>query len=94
MNFSWKITGVLRVFGAGGLYRRRGGVEGATIRGAALIPGEDAPWRLSGSPSGSVIDSVKYLRQLIFIQFRGYFLKYFSETEKQQKTGTGTMASC
>jgi hypothetical protein len=29
-----------------------------------------------------------------FVQFREYFLCNFSETEKQQKTGTDTMASC
>jgi hypothetical protein len=29
-----------------------------------------------------------------FVQFREYFLCNFSETQKQQKTGTGTVASC
>jgi hypothetical protein len=29
-----------------------------------------------------------------FVQFREYFLFNFSETQKQQKTRNGTMASC
>jgi hypothetical protein len=29
-----------------------------------------------------------------FVQFREYFLCNFSEIQKQQKTGTGTVASC
>jgi hypothetical protein len=31
---------------------------------------------------------------LRFVQFREYFLCNFSETQKQQKTGTSTVASC
>jgi hypothetical protein len=32
--------------------------------------------------------------RLCFIQFREYFLCNFSKTQKQQKIGTGTVASC
>ena len=80
--------------------RHRRAPEGATPPlgtargGAALSPSEGALWRLSGSPSVSMIVSGKYKCPSIFVQFREYFLKYFSEMEKQQKTGTDTVASC
>jgi hypothetical protein len=44
---------------------------------------------------GSLEASVKFWATGFgFVQFREYFLCNFSEIQKQQKTGTGTVATC
>jgi hypothetical protein len=44
---------------------------------------------------GSLEASVKFRTTGFgFVQFQEYFLCNFSETQKQQKKGTGTMATC
>jgi hypothetical protein len=68
------------------------------------------PWRgqrglrhqvvwLPPGPPPSLLWTLSHVRKnrnfrLRFVQFREYFLCNFSETQKQQKIGTGTMASC
>jgi hypothetical protein len=51
-----------------------------------------APLRLPFAPRPSSGKNRSF--RTCFIQFREYFLCSFSETQKQQNTGTGTVASC
>jgi hypothetical protein len=61
-------------------------------RAALLCGALVAPLRLL---FGSLEASVKFWATGFgFVQFREYFLSNFSETQKQQKTGTGTVATC
>jgi hypothetical protein len=64
----------------------------APSRAALLCGALVAPLRL-------LFDSLEALVKLWatgfgFVQFRVYFLCNFSKTQKQQKTGTGTVATC
>jgi hypothetical protein len=65
-------------------------IAGANWRNCAVA----ASWLVSVSLLDSVVVSVKNRGTLIFVQFREYFLNNFSGIQKQQKTGTGTVASC
>jgi hypothetical protein len=101
--FHGKVFG-LRVFSMKGIYRRKGDVRG-WIRGphhlvawpgggprhpmVRLPPGcsPSLPW----TPSSC---QVNRNFGFCFVQLREYFLCNFSEMQKLQKTGTGTVASC
>jgi hypothetical protein len=102
-NFLWTETGLFRVFASEGFYRWKGDVRGwpggphhtlARPEGGAhyqvvwLPPGP--PPSLLWTPSR--VGKNRNFR-LRFVQFREYFLCNFSETQKQQKTGTDTVAS-
>src|SRR3954463_6146665 len=103
-NFSWIFSRVRRVFPIRRLYGRRGGVGGALVgpdntqARARVGPRLGGVWPPGGPPSG-VLPAQSSLRDLkvleIFpMQFGEYFLYIFSEIQKQQKTGTDTVASC
>jgi hypothetical protein len=101
---SWKRDPSFRFFPSRGLYRRRGIVRGWTRRphhgwarpGAGPRP--PVVWLAPGPPPSHLWSSRSFGKNrrfgFRFIQFREYFLCNFSETQKQQKTGTGTVASC
>src|SRR3954464_7376229 len=95
---------VSRVFPKRGINRRRGGVRGALVgpdatqARARVRPRLGGVWPPGSPPSGLLLTQFS-LRDLIMLaicpmQFREYFLYNFSEIQKQQKTGTGTVASC
>jgi hypothetical protein len=100
----WKSVLALRVFSTKGIYRRKGNVKGWTRGPHHLVarPGggprhpmvrlpPGCPPSLLWTPSSCQVNRNFGFR---FVQFREYFLCNFSETQKQQKTETGTMASC
>jgi hypothetical protein len=101
---SWKSVRAFRVFPTKGIYRRKGDVRGWTRRPHHLVAwtggGPRHPMvRLPLGPSPSLLwtpSSCQVNRNFgfCFVQFREYFLCNFSKTQKHQKTGTGTMASC
>jgi hypothetical protein len=101
---SWKSVRGLRVFSTKGIYRRKGNVRRWTRGPHHLVarPGgglHHPMVRLPPGCSSSLLwtpSSCQVNRNFgfCFIQFREYFLCNFSETQKQQKTGTGTVASC
>jgi hypothetical protein len=99
----WKRVRPLRGFSLKGIYRRKGDIRGgpgvhttwwcgqgvarATLWcGCPLAPPPSLLW----TPSSY---QVNRNFGFCFVQFREYFLCNFSETQKQQKTGTGTVAS-
>jgi hypothetical protein len=92
-----------RVFVSGGFYRRKDDVRGWT-RGPhhTLVRLEGARHQVVRLPPGpplSLLWTLSCVRKnrnfgLRFVQFWEYFLCNFSETQKQQKTGTSTVASC
>ena len=94
----------LRVVASGGIYRRKGGVGGVLWAPHHLVarqgvgPRHHGVWEAHGPPSlllrAPSTPLTSKTAAFCPVQFREYFLKYFSETEKQQKTGTGTVASC
>jgi hypothetical protein len=99
----WKIDRVLRVFSSRRIYRRRGDVRKWT-RGphhaqarARPRPRQWVVWPTSGSPPSLLWTPSRVGKNrkfgFCFVQFQEYFLCNFSETQKQQKTGTGTVAS-
>jgi hypothetical protein len=101
---SWKSVRPVRVFPTKGIYRRKGDIRGWT-RGphhlvARLGGGSCHPMvRPPPGPAPSLLwtpSSFQVNRNFgsCFVQFREYFLCNFSETQKHQKIGTGTMASC
>jgi hypothetical protein len=101
---SWMDLLGYRVFAMKGIYRRKGNVRGRSRGPHHLVarPG-DGPChpmvRLPPGPSSSLLwtpASCQVNRNFgfCFVQFREYFLCNFSQIQKQQKTGTGTMASC
>jgi hypothetical protein len=94
----------LRVFVTKGIYRRKSDVRGWTRGPHHLVA------RSGGGPRHPMVrpppswypsliwtsSSCQLNRNFSFhfVQFQEYFLCNFSETQKQQKTGTGTVASC
>jgi hypothetical protein len=100
---SWKIVCPLRVFPSKGIYRRNGDVRGWTRGPHHMVawPGGGPRHPMVRLPSGAppsllwTPSSCQVNRNFgfHFVQFRKYFLCNFSETQKQQKTGTGTVAS-
>jgi hypothetical protein len=100
---SWKSVSSFRVFSMKGIYRRKGDVRRWTRGPHHLVarPGGGPRHPMVRLPPGSLSllwtpSSCQVNRNsgFHFIQFREYFLCNFSETQKQQKTGTGTVASC
>ena len=93
-----------RVVASGGIYRRKGGVGGLPwaphhlVARQAWDPRHPMVWPAHGPPGPLLRAPCSPLnfKTAAFcpVRFREYFLKYFSETGKQQKTGTGTVASC
>jgi hypothetical protein len=94
----------LRAFMTKGIYRRKGDIRGWTRGPHHLVaqPGGGLRHPMVRLPSGCspsllwIPSSCQVNRNFgfRFVQFREYFLCNFSETQKQQKTGTGTVASC
>ena len=94
----------LRVVTSGAIYRRKGGVGGLPwaphhlVARQAWVPRHPMVWPAHGPPGPLLrapCSPLNYKTAAFCpVQFREYFLKYFSETGKQQKTGTGTVASC
>jgi hypothetical protein len=101
--FHGKVFVSLRVFPSKGIYRWKGDVKGWTRGPHHLVAqqggGPRHPMvRSTPGPTPSLLwtpYSLEVNRNfgVCFIQFPKYFLCNFSETQKQQKTGTGTMAS-
>src|SRR4051794_37867757 len=103
-NFSWIFSWVSRVFPIRRLYGRRCGVWGALVgkdctqARARVGPRLGGVWP-PGCPPSDVLPAQSSLRDFKVLaicpmQFREYFLYNFSEIQKQQKRGTGTVASC
>jgi hypothetical protein len=99
----WKSVCPLRVFPTKGIYRRKGNVRGWTTGPHHLVARTGGGLRhpmvrprlgLALSPLWTP-SSLQVNRNFgfRFVQFREYFLCNFSETQKQQKTGTDTVAS-
>jgi hypothetical protein len=96
--------GFHRVFPMKGIYRWKGNVRGWTRGPHHLVAwpggGPRHPMvRPPPSPAPSLLWTPSPFQVnrnfgFCFVQFREYFLCNFSETQKQQKTGTGTVASC
>lgn len=96
--------GPSRFYASGAIYRRKGGVGGLPwaphhlVARQAWVPRHPMVWPAHGPPGPLLrapCSPLNYKTAAFCpVQFREYFLKYFSETEKQQKTGTGTVASC
>jgi hypothetical protein len=94
----------LRVFSTKGIYRRKGDVRGWTrgLHHLVARPGGGPRHPMvrlppGGSPSLLWTPSLCQVNRNFgfrFVQFREYFLCNFSETQKHQKTRTGTVASC
>jgi hypothetical protein len=99
---SWKSDQSLRVFSMKGIYRRKGDVRGWTRGPHNLVawPGGGSRHTMVRLPPGcspsllwtSSLCQVNRNFGFCFVQFREYFLCNFSESQKQQKTGTSTMA--
>jgi hypothetical protein len=76
-----------------------GGPGGLTTRGRGPRAGRATPWcGWPVAPLGllfGLLEASLNIRRFgfYFVQFREYFMCNFSETQKQQKTGTGTVAS-
>jgi hypothetical protein len=101
---SWKINRCPRVFPTKGIYRRKGNVKwwtrgphhlvarpgGGPRHPMVRLPPGCSP-SLLWTPSSCQVNRNFGFR---FVQFREYFMCNFSKTQKQQKTGTGTVASC
>jgi hypothetical protein len=93
----------LRFFPSRGIYRRKGSVRRWASRPhhqvARLGAGSRHPmvWLAPGPPPSHLRSSRSFGKNrrfnFCFVQFREYFLCSFSETQKQQKTGTSTVAS-
>jgi hypothetical protein len=101
---SWKSDRSLRVFPTNGIYRWKGDVRGWTRGPHHLVaqPGGGPRHPMVRPPPGPppslfwTSSSCQVNRNFgfRFVQFREYFLCNFSKTQKQHKTGTGTVASC
>jgi hypothetical protein len=101
---SWKSVRLLRVFPSKGIYRLKGDVRRWTRWSHHLVArpggGPCHPMvRLPVGPSPSLLwtpSSCQVNRNFsfCFVQFREYFPCNFSETQKHQKIGTGTVACC
>jgi hypothetical protein len=100
---SRKIDRILRFFPSRGIYRRKGGGRRWTRRPHPLVarpgPGPRHPrvWLAPGPPPSHLRTSRRFEKNrrfdFCFVQFREYLLCSISETQKQQKQGTGTVAS-
>jgi hypothetical protein len=98
-----KSVRVLSIFPSEGIYGRKGDVKGWTRGPHHLVarPGGGPHHPMVRPPSGPALSllwtssSFQVNRNFgfCFVQFREYFLCNFSKTQKQQKTGTTTMAS-
>jgi hypothetical protein len=97
------VLGVM-VFAMEKIYRRKGDVRGRS-RGPHQGPARPGGrprhpmvWPPPGSSPSLLWTPSSYQQNsnfgFCFVQFREYFLYNFSEIQKQQKIGTGTMASC
>jgi hypothetical protein len=94
----------LRVFPTKGIYRQKGDVRRWTRGPHHLVarPGGGPRHPMMRPPPGPppsllwIPSSFQVNRNFgfCFVQFREYFLCNFSETQKLQKTGTGTLSSC
>jgi hypothetical protein len=103
-NFSWIDADSFRVFALEAIYRQKGDVKGhlGGPHHTVVRPGgtRATPWcgrllALLRPCFGLRLRVGKNKRfGFRFVPFREYFLYNFSETQKQQKTGTGTVASC
>jgi hypothetical protein len=101
---SWKSNRSFRVFPMKGIYRWKGDVRGWTRGPHHLVawpgggPCHPMVWLPPGPPPSLLWtpSSCQVNRNFgfHFVQFREYFLCNFSKTQKQQKIGTGTVASC
>jgi hypothetical protein len=100
---SWKSVRGFRVFLMKGIYRRKGNVRRWTRGPHHLVAwlGGGPHHYMVRPPPGPALSllwtpsSVQVNRNFgfCFVQFREYFLCNFSETQKQQKTGTGTVVN-
>jgi hypothetical protein len=100
---SWISVPSFRVFPTKGIYRRKGDVRGWTRGPHHLVarPGGGPRHPMVRPPPGPApsllwtLSSFQVNRNFgfRFIQLQEYFLCNFSETQKHQKIGTGTMAS-
>jgi hypothetical protein len=100
---SWINVRPLRVFLLKGIYRRKGDVRGWTRGQHHLVacPGGGLRHPMVRPPPGPAPSplwtpssfQVNRNFSFCFVQFQQYFLCNFSETQKQQKTGTGTAAT-
>jgi hypothetical protein len=100
----WKSVWALRIFSTKGINRQKGDVRRWTSQSHHLVarpgggPRHHLVWLPLGLPpallwtpsSCQVIRSFSFC----FVQFLEYFLCNFSETQKQKKIGTSTVASC
>jgi hypothetical protein len=99
----WKSVCPFRVFPSKGIYTRKGDIRGWTRGPHQLVgrPGGGPCHPMVRLPSGPppsllwTLSSCQVNRNFgfHFVQFREYFLCNFSETQKQQKTTTSTVAS-
>jgi hypothetical protein len=103
-NFIWENTDLFRVFASEPLYMRSGDVRGhqggphQVVAQLGVDLHHQVVWPLLGPPP-SLLWTLSRAEEnrnfgLCFVQFREYFPCNFSETQKQQKIGTGTVASC
>jgi hypothetical protein len=101
---SWKSVLSFRVFMMKGIYRRKGNVRGWTrgLHHLVARPGGGPRHPMVRLPPGCS-PSLLWTPSLCqvnrnfgfhFVQFWEYFLYNFLETQKQQKIGTDTVASC
>jgi hypothetical protein len=100
---SWKSVRLFRIFPTKGIYRWKGDVRGWTRDPHHLVaqPGGGPRHPMVRPPPGLAPStlwtpsSFQVNRDFgfCFVQFQEYFMCNFSETLKQQKTGTGTVAS-
>jgi hypothetical protein len=103
-NFLWMDADWFRVFTSERIYRRKGDVRGWTRGPHHLVarpgghPRHPMVWLPPGSPPSLLWTPSRVEKNrnfgLCFVQFWEYFLCNFFETQKQQKIGTGTVASC
>jgi hypothetical protein len=99
----WKRVQAFWVFPSRGINRRKGDVRRWTKRSHPLVARPRGGlyhyqvWLPLGPPLALLWtpSSCQVIRNFSFwfVQFREYFLCNFSETQKQQKIGTGTVAS-
>jgi hypothetical protein len=100
---SWKSVLSFRVYLTKGIYRRKGDVRGWTRGPHHLVawPGGGSRHPVVRLPPGCspsllwTLSLCQVNRNFVFcfLRFREYFPCNFSEIQKQQKTGTGTVAS-
>jgi hypothetical protein len=94
---SWKIDRALRVFPSRGIYRRKGSARSWAMWPHHLVawpgagPCHPMVWAAPGPPPSHLWTPSRVGKNrnfgFCFVQFQEYFLRSFSETQKQQKTG-------